>query len=67
MKKFEEALKIAHVKTAAFHPQSNGNLERMHSTLGTLIKTSISDRNNELDDNLKFINFATNTMKNQTT
>ena len=39
----------------------------MHSTLNNLIETSISERNNEWDENLKFIYFAINTMKNQTT
>ena len=34
---FEEALKIKQIKTTAFHPQSNGNIERMHSTLLNLI------------------------------
>ena len=65
MQQFEEALRIQHIKT--FHPQSNGNIERMHSTLNNLIESSISERNNEWDENLKFINFAINTMKNQTT
>ena len=37
---FEKALKIKHIKTTAFHPQSNGNIGRMHSTLNNLIKTS---------------------------
>ena len=64
MQQFEEALRIQHIKTTAFHPQSNGN---MHSTLNNLIKTSISERNNEWNENLKFINFAINTMQNQTT
>ena len=39
----------------------------MHSTLDNIIKTSISKRNNEWYENLKFINFAIDTMKNQTT
>ena len=39
----------------------------MHSTLSNLIRTSISERNNKWDENLKLINFMTNTMKNQTT
>ena len=64
---FEQALKIKHIKTTSFHPQSNGNIERMHSTLGNLIKTSINENNNEWDENIKFISFAINSTTNQTT
>lgn len=67
MLQFEEALQIQHIKTTSFHPQSNGNIERMHSTLGNLIKTSMAENNKEWDYNLKFINFVINTTKNQTT
>lgn len=50
----------------AFHPQSNSNIERMHSILKNLIKTSIAVNNNEWYDHLKFISFIINTMKNTT-
>ena len=33
MTRFENALNIRHIKTTAFHLQSNGSIERMHSTL----------------------------------
>ena len=67
MQQFKEALRVQHVKTTAFYPQSTGSIERMHSTLNNLIETSISGRNNKWHEILKFINFAINTMKNQTT
>ena len=67
MTQFENALNIRHIKTTAFHPQSNGNIERMHSTLVNLIKTSIAENNKQWDENLKYINFAINTTTNQTT
>ena len=64
---FEEALNIKHIKTTSFHPQSNGNIERMHSALLNLIKTSIAENNRKWDDNMKVINFTSNTTPNQTT
>ena len=67
MIQFEEALNLRHIKTKAFYPQSNGNIERMHSTLNNLIKTSMTANNEEWDINLKFINFVINTTTNQTT
>ena len=44
---FENACNIRHVKTTVFHPQSNGNIERMHSTLVNLIKTCIAENNKQ--------------------
>ena len=67
MTQFENALNIRHIKTSAFHPQSNGNIERMHSKQGNLIKTRIADNNKQWDVNLKYINFVINTSTNQTT
>ena len=67
MIQYEETLNVRHIKTTAFHPQSNGNIERMHSTLNNLIKTSMTENNEEWDINLKFINFVINTTTNQTT
>ena len=43
MQQFKEALNIQHVKTTAFHPQANGNIERMHSKFKNLIKTSMKE------------------------
>ena len=67
MQQFEEALNIKHVKATAFYQKYNGNTERMHSTFTNMIKTSIQENNNEWNNNLKYINFAISTMKNQTT
>ena len=58
---------IRHIKTTAFHPQSNGNIERMHSALVNPIKTSIAEYNKQWEENLKYINFVINTTTNQTT
>lgn len=59
--------KMKHIKTIAFQPQANGNTERMHLTLKNMIKTSMAENNNEWDENIKFINFAINTTRNETT
>ena len=67
MTQFENASNIRHIKKTAFHPHSNGNIERMHSKLVNLIKTSIVENNKQWDDNLKYINFVINTTTNQTT
>ena len=67
MTQIENALNIRHIKTTAFHPKSTGNIERMHSTLVKLIKTSITQNNKQCDENMKYINFVINTTTNQTT
>ena len=67
IQQFEEALKNKRIKTTALHPQSNGKIERMHSTLLNLINTSMEENKNDWDKNLKLINVAINTIKNQTT
>ena len=64
MTQFENALNIQHIQTTAFHLQSNGNIERMHSTLVNLIKTSIAENNKQWDENLKYIKFVINTTTN---
>ena len=66
MTQFENALNIRHIKTTAFHPQSNGNIERMHSTLVNLIKTIIAENNKQWDENLESFNFVINTTTNET-
>ena len=33
---FENMFRIKHIKTTAYHPQSNGALERAHSTIKNL-------------------------------
>ena len=64
---FENMFRIKHIKTTAYHPQSNGALERAHSTIKNLLKTSIEDHSTEWDQNLKIICMAYNTMKNEGT
>ncbi|CAK9825385.1 Retrovirus-related Pol polyprotein from transposon 412 [Anthophora retusa] len=67
METFEQAFKIKHVKTTSFHPQSNGSLERTHSTVKDLIRTCTNDRQNEWDENLKLVCMGYNTSVHETT
>ena len=67
IRQLEEGLLINHVKTTAFHPQANGNVERMYSTFTNLRKTAFAENSKEWDKNIKFINFSINTMRNETT
>lgn len=67
VQQFEYLFKIEHIKTTAWHPQSNGNIERMHSTIKNLIKTAIEDNKTEWDMNLKLITLAYNTTISEST
>lgn len=61
MTSFETFFQINHIKTTAFHPESNGGLERAHSVVGDLIRTSINDNDAEWDKVLKITSMAYNT------
>lgn len=41
MKKIANKFRIKQIKTTAYHPQSNGSLERSHHALAEYIKTAI--------------------------
>ena len=60
MSEFERTFQIKHIKTTAFHPQSNASLET-HAVIKDLIKTCIADKNNEWDENLNIICMVYNT------
>lgn len=67
METFEQAFKIKHIKTTSFHPQSNGSIERTHATIKDLLKTCMTDRQTEWDENLKLICMGYNTAVHETT
>lgn len=67
MSKFETMFKIKHIKTTAFHPQSNGSLERTHATIKDLIKTSMRDNEKEWDEVLNFVCLGYNTSIHEST
>lgn len=67
VQKFENLFRIKHIKTTAFHPQSNGALERTHGTIKDLLKTYMADNETEWDQNLNLICLAFNTAVHEST
>ena len=67
VQKFENLFRIKHVKTTAFHPQSNGALERTHGTIKELLKTFMADNETEWDQNLNLVCLSFNTAVNEST
>ena len=52
--------RIKQFRTTAFHPQSNGSLERSHDVLGEYLKQFVA-KNSEWDDWLELAMFSYNT------
>ena len=46
------------IKSSAYHPQSQGALERFHSTLKTMIKTYSHENGKDWDEGIPFLLFA---------
>ena len=51
-------LGIRHVKSIAYHPQSQGASERFHQTLETMIKTYCMTRKHDGDECIPLLLFA---------
>jgi len=54
-------LKITKVQTTAYHPQSNGVLERSHRTLAEYLRHYINDEQTDWDEWIPYAMFAYNT------
>lgn len=67
MQHYEDAFNIKHIKTTAFHPQSNGSLERTHAVIADMLKSIQKNSNDEWDEQLNFICLAYNTMVHDAT
>jgi hypothetical protein len=52
-------LGIQHFKSSAYHPQSQGALERYHQTLKTMIKTYCLENEKDWDEGIPMLLFAT--------
>lgn len=65
MQQFERELQIRHVRTTAFHLQSNGGLQRAHAVVKDLTKICVNDRQNKWDKILPliFMSYNTQSMK----
>ena len=61
MKNVTKLFHIDHNVTTAYHPQTNGALERSHQTLSNYLKHFINDHQNDWDEWLDFATFSYNT------
>ncbi|UYV71166.1 hypothetical protein LAZ67_8001972 [Cordylochernes scorpioides] len=69
-KLFKEVLKICntlHKKTTSYHPQTNGQTERMNRTLADMMAMYIDERHQNFDEILPFVTFAYNSSIQDTT
>jgi hypothetical protein len=60
-------LDINHKTTSGYHPQTNGQVERMNHTLAMMISMYITDDQTNWDEQLPFICFAYNTARQEST
>ena len=60
-------LGIIHKTTSGYHPQTNGQVERMNHTLAMMISMYITPEQTNWDDPLPFICFAYNTARQEST
>ncbi len=56
-----------HKTTSSYHPQCNGQTERMNHTIAMAISMYVSGAHDDWDEFLKFIEFALNTTKSDAT
>ncbi|UYV64395.1 K02A2.6-like [Cordylochernes scorpioides] len=69
-KLFKGVLKICntlHKKTTSYHPQTNGQTERMNRTLADMMAMYIDERHQNWDEILPFVTFAYNSSIQDTT
>lgn len=61
MKSVSKLFKLKHIQTTAYHPQSNGSLERSHQTLIQYLRHFINENQTDWDNWLPMATFAFNT------
>jgi hypothetical protein len=61
LKNVATLFKIKQIHTTAYHPQSNGALERSHATLADYLRHFVDDKHSDWDDWLDFAMFTYNT------
>lgn len=67
LKEVAKLFRIKHIQTTAYHPQSNGALERSHATLADYLKHYISDRQTDWCQWVNFAMFSFNTTPHTST
>lgn len=65
-KQMTKLLNINHIKTAQYHPQSNGGIERYHGTLGQYIRSYTQQNPNNWHKYLPYFSFSYNTSVHST-
>lgn len=67
MKEFEHFIRIKHVTTTAFHPESNGSLERSHQVLKEYLKTLGQDDHRDWDELIELATMSYNSSVHEST
>lgn len=67
LKDVSKLLKIKQLHTTAYHPQSNGSLERSHSTIIEYLKHYVNEGQTDWDEWLDFAMFSFNTTTHSST
>ena len=62
-----QSLGITQIASSAYHPQSQGALERYHQTLKTMVKAFCHDRQEDWDKGIDLLLFATRETPNEST
>lgn len=61
------ALDTNHRTTTAYHPQANGQVERLNHTLADMLSMYVSSDHTDWDETLPFVTFAYNTSRQEST
>lgn len=67
LKEVAKLFKIKQIQTTAYHPQSNGALERSHATLADYLKHYISEKQTDWDEWINLAMFSYNTTPHTST
>ncbi|UYV66976.1 hypothetical protein LAZ67_4003508, partial [Cordylochernes scorpioides] len=67
IKQINNSSGINHLKTTAYHPQTNGLTERLNKTLTDMLSMYVDAEQKNWDEVLPFVTFAYNTAKQETT
>jgi hypothetical protein len=60
-------LHVRKIQTTGFHPQSNGRLERVHSTISRMLSHFVNRRQTDWDEYLPYITMAYNSQCHEST